>query len=137
MKRLLLLFLLPAVALAQRTTVDGSTNPVGIPDEAAARAVFSVHSMFGTPADIGNSAKQRDKIGLSVADRVIYDAAMQAHYSAIQGNDGAAQAATLNGLNQTLSADGQAKLKAFIQKEKVSMHYVTQRAIVQKVGGGK
>lgn len=69
MKKLLLLFLvLVRVGVAQQSTIDGSTNPAGIPDEAAARAVFSVHSMFGAPADIVNSAKQRDKIGFSVTE---------------------------------------------------------------------
>lgn len=136
MKKLLLLCLVLArVGVAQQTTINGSTNPAGIPDEAAARAVFSVHSMFATPTDVVNSAKQRDKTGLSPADRVIYDAAMQAHYNAIQANDGASQAATLSGLNQTLSADGQARLKAFIQSEKKNMQYHKQPPILQ--GGAR
>jgi hypothetical protein len=122
MKKLLLLFLLlPAMGLAQQTTINGTEHPELIPDEAAARAVFSVHSMFDSPANIANAEKHHAKIGFSPADHAIYDAAMQAHFN----NKKQHAAVTMRGLLSTLSPDGQAKLKAFIQAEKARMQYKT------------
>ena len=50
-KLLLLLLLLPGAGFAQQTTINGSEHPELIPEEAAARAVCSVHSMYDTPAN--------------------------------------------------------------------------------------
>ena len=128
MKKLLLLFLLlPNVGFAQQTTVTGSEHPELIPDSAAARAVFNVHSMFGSPANAANTEKQHAKLNLSPADHALYDAAMQAHFS----NKKRHAAATMTGLLSALSPDGQAKLKAFIQSEKAHMQYHAQQAVAQ------
>lgn len=130
MKRLLLLFLLlPIIGFAQQTTINGSDHPELIPDAAATAAVFSVHSMYKTAADVTNTEKQHAKLGLSAADHAIYDAAMQAHFADKKQH----AAAVMTGLMSTLSPDGQAKLKAFIQAEKTHMQYHTQPAIPQEV----
>jgi len=137
MKKLLVLFLLlSGMGLAQQTTVNGSEHPELIPDEAAARAVFSVHSMYGCPtakpdcdvaAVVANTEKHHAKLNLSAADHAIYDAAMQAHLNSNKQNASAVMA----GLTSTLSPDGLAKLKAFIQSEKAHMQYHTQQPIYQ------
>lgn len=127
MKKLLLLFLLlPVVAFAQQTTINGSDHPELIPDDAAAVAVFSVHSMFSTPGDIVNTAKQQAKLRFSPTDLAVYQAAMQAFASHSE-----VRAATYTNLLPTLSPDGQAKLKAFIQAEKARMQYHMQKPILQ------
>jgi hypothetical protein len=126
---LLLLLLLPVLAFTQQTTINGSEHPELIPDVAAAQAVFSVHSMYKTPADIANTEKHHAKLNLSPADHAIYDAAMQAHFNSKRRN----AAATMTGLLSTLSPDGQTKLKAFIQSEKAHMQYHTQPPIPQEV----
>ncbi len=78
MRKLLVPFLLlSAMALAQQITINGNEHPELIPDEAAASAVFSVHSMFDTPADSTNTEKHHAKVGLSEQDRAAYYAAMQ------------------------------------------------------------
>jgi len=128
MKKLLLLFLLlSGVGLAQQTTINGSEHPELIPDAAATQAVFKVHSMLDTPAKIASAAKQQAKIGLSPADLAAYQAAMQTYFAANKQN----ASATMAGLLSTLSPDGQAKLKAFIQSEKKTMQYHTQPAVAQ------
>jgi len=136
MKKALVLFLLlSSVGLAQQTTINGSEHPELIPDGAAARAVFSVHSMYGCPtakadcdvaAVVANTEKQHAKLNLSAADHAIYDAAMQALF-----NNPKSQATAFSSLLPIFSADGQAKLKAFIQAEKVHMQYHTQPAVAQ------
>lgn len=136
MKKVLVLFLLlSSVGLAQQTTVNGSEHPELIPDEAAARAVFGVHSMYGCPtakadcdvaAVVANTEKQHAKLNLSAADHAIYDAAMQAFF-----NNKSARASAYSTLLSALSIDGQTKLKAFIQAEKVHMQYHTQPAVAQ------
>jgi len=127
MKKLLLLFpLLAAIGFAQQTTINGSQHPELIPDDAAARAVFSVHSMFSTPADAANTTKQQAKIGLSAADLAAYNAAMLAYF-----NSNPKQTPTLAQMQTTLSADGYSKLLAFIRSEKAHMQYHTQAPIPQ------
>ena len=127
MKKLLLLFpLLAAIGFAQQTTINGSQHPELIPDDAAARAVFSVHSMFSTPADAANTAKQQAKIGLSAADLAAYNAAMLAYF-----NSNPKQTPTLAQMQTTLSADGYSKLLSFIRSEKAHMQYHTQAPIPQ------
>jgi len=125
-KLLVLLLLLSGVGFAQQTTVNGSEHPELIPDSAAAMAVFSVHSMFDTPANIANTERHQAKLNLAPADHAIYDAAMQALF-----NNPKSQATAFSSLLPILSADGQAKLKAFIQAEKVHMQYHTQPAVAQ------
>ena len=135
MKRLLMLFLLllPALAFAQQqTTVNGSQHPELIPDSAAAMAVFSVHSMYKNPTDIANTEKHHAKIGFNTVDHAIYDSAMQAYFNAVMSHNPSAMTATASNLNLTLSADGQTKLKAFIQREKARMQYHIQPAIPQE-----
>lgn len=137
MKKLLLLFLLlPGTGFAQQTTINGREHPELIPDEAAARAVFSVHSMYGCPtakadcdvaAVVANTEKHHAKLNLSPADHDIYDAAMQALF-----NNPKSLTTAFASLLPTLSADGQAKLKAFIQSEKAHMQYHTQPPIPQE-----
>jgi hypothetical protein len=128
MKKLLVLFLLlSGMGFGQQTTINGSEHPELIPDSAAARAVFNVHSMFGSPADTANTEKQHAKLNLSPADHAIYDAAMQAHFNNKRRNS----SATMAGLLSTLSPDGKAKLLAFIQAEKKGMQYHTQPAVAQ------
>ncbi|MGC2323087.1 MAG: hypothetical protein WA463_10695, partial [Terriglobales bacterium] len=56
-KLLLLLLLLPGAGFAQQTTINGSEHPELIPDAAAAQAVFGVHSMYDTPANIANTER--------------------------------------------------------------------------------
>jgi len=122
MKGLLALFLLllPALVFAQQqTTVNGSEHPELIPDAMAVSAVFSMHSM-------PTAAAHRAKIGLSASDLAIYAAAMLSYRSS--GNH---TTATYNNLMQSLSADGQNKLKTFIQAEKAHMQYHTQPPIPQ------
>lgn len=132
MKKLLLLFLLlPGAGFAQQATINGSEHPELIPDSAAALAVFSVHSMFGSAAVNTNTEKQHAKIGLSAADHAIYESAMQAHFNARSARNRSAQTATFGHLLATLSADGQARLKAFIRAEKKSMQYHVQEPIEQ------
>jgi len=129
MKKLLLLFLLlPAVGFTQQTTVNGNEHPEGIPDSAAAMAVFSVHSMFDTPANIANAEKHHAKLNLSPADHAVYDAAMQALFN----NPRSRTEEAYTNLLATLSPDGRDKLKAFIQAEKRHMQYHTQPPIPQE-----
>jgi len=122
----MLLLLLAASGFAQQTTIDGGQQPALIPDDAAARAVFSVHSMFAAPADATNTAKQQAKIGLSAADLAIYNAAMLAYF-----NSNPKQSPTLAQMQSALSADGYSKLLAFIRSEKAHMQYHTQPPIPQ------
>lgn len=130
MKRFLLLFgLLTGFAFGQQTTINGGEHPELIPDDAAAVAVFSVHSMSSTPADIANTAKQQAKLRFSATDLAVYRAAMQAFASNSEVRTG-----TYAKLLSTLSPDGQAKLKTFIQAEKAHMQYHMQKPIVQGVG---
>ena len=135
-KLLVLVLLLSGMGFAQQTTVNGSEHRGLIPDEAAARAVFSVHSMYGCPTAkpdcdvatvIANTEKHHAKVNLSPADHAIYDAAMQALF-----NNPKSAATAFSSLLPTLSADGQAKLKAFIQSEKAHMQYHTQPPIPQE-----
>lgn len=127
MKKLLVLFLLlSGVVFAQQTTVDGREHPELIPDDAAARAVFSVHSMFDTPANTANTAKHQAKIGLSAADLAAYNAAMLAYRSNPK------QPPTLAQMQTALSAEGYSKLLAFIRSEKAHMQYHTQPPIPQE-----
>ncbi len=114
--------------IAQPVTIDGAVHPELIPDEAAALAVFSVHSMFGSAAVNANTEKHHAKIGLSDADRVIYHAAMQLFHS-----DKASRPRAYQSVMSSLSFDGQSKLKAFIQAEKRNMHYHLQQPIPQEV----
>jgi len=126
MKKLLVLFLfLSSTGFAQQTTVNGSEHPESIPDEAAARAVFSVHSMFDTPANAANTSKHQAKIGLSAPDLAVYNAAMLAYHNNPK------QPPTLAGMQTALSADGYSKLLAFIRSEKNRMQYHTQPALAQ------
>jgi len=128
MKKLLLLFLLlSGMGFAQQTTINGSEHPELIPDSAAALAVFSVHSMFGTPANAANTAKHQAKIGLSAPDLAAYNAAMLAYHSNPK------QPPTLAQMQTALSADGYSKLLAFIRSEKAHMQYHTQPPIPQGV----
>ena len=85
--------------------------------------------MYGSGADSANTEKHHAKVGFSAADHAIYDAAMQAYFN----NRKHGAAATMTGLLSTLSPDGQAKLKAFIQAEKAHMQYHTQPPIPQEV----
>jgi hypothetical protein len=112
----------------QPVTIDGSVHPELIPDDAAAFAVFSVHSKFGFPATNANTEKHHAKIGLSTADHATYEAAMQMLH-----NNKSARAATFTNLLKLLSPDGQAKLKAFIQAEKRTMQFHRQEPIPQEV----
>jgi len=122
----MLLLLLTISGFAQQTTINGSQQPALIPDDAAARAVFSVHSMFSTPANAANTAKQQAKIGLPAADLAIYNAAMLAYF-----NSNLKQIPTLAQMQAALSADGYAKLLTFIRSEKAHMQYHTQPPIPQ------
>jgi len=127
MKKLFLLsVLLSGAALAQQTTINGSQHPELIPDSAAAQAVFSVHSMFSTPVDAANTAKQQAKIGLSTDDLAIYNAAMLAYF-----NSNPKQTPSLAQMQSALSADGYSKLITFIRSEKAHMQYHTQPPILQ------
>ena len=127
MKKLLLLFpLLAAIGFAQQTTINGSQHPELIPDDAAARAVFSVHSMFSTPADAANTTKQQAKIGLSAADLAAYNAAMLASF-----NNPKQPPPTLAQMQTALSADGYTRLLTFVRSEKAHMQYHTQAPILQ------
>ena len=128
-KLLLLLLLVPAVGFAQQSTINGSEHPELIPDAAAIQAVFSVHSMFATSADAALAEKHHAKLNLSPGDHAIYDAAMQAHFNASRKN----AASVMTGLLSSLSPDGQAKLKAFIQSEKRHMQYHVQPPVPQEV----
>jgi len=76
---------------------------------------------------VANTEKHHAKLNLSPADHAIYDAAMQALF-----NNPKSLATALSSLLPTLSADGQAKLKAFIQSEKAHMQYHTQPPIPQE-----
>lgn len=134
-KLLVLVLLLSGVGFAQQTTINGREHPELIPDEAAVQAVFSVHSMYGCPtakadcdiaAVVANTEKHHAKLNLSAADHAIYDAAMQAYFAGGKKNVAAAMTGLLS-----LSAEGQAKLKAFIQSEKARMQYHVQPAIPQ------
>lgn len=138
MKFIAIVFLL-ILALAPHSTaqtpaseepisVDGSVHPELIPDDAAALAVFGVHSMFADPAAEANTEKHHAKIGLSQADHAIYDAAMRS----FRNTKGWRTQALPNLLN-ALGPDGQAKLKAFIQSEKRHMHFDRQVPIPQEV----
>jgi hypothetical protein len=81
--------------------------------------------MFDTPANAANAEKHHAKLNLSAADHAIYDAAMQAFANSPKGRTVA------RSLLSRLSADGQAKLKAFMQAEKVHTQYHTQPAVAQ------
>jgi len=121
-----LLLLLSSMAFAQQTTINGREHPELIPDSAAAQAVFSVHSMFSTPADAANTAKQQAKIGLSTDDLAIYNAAMLAYF-----NSNPKQPPTLAQMQAALSTDGYSRLLTFIRSEKAHMQYHTQPPILQ------
>ncbi|MFZ3213602.1 MAG: hypothetical protein WA188_19015 [Terriglobales bacterium] len=123
----MLFLLLSGVGFAQQTTINGSEHPELIPDSAAALAVFSVHSMFDTPANAANTAKQQAKIGLSAADVAVYNAAMLAYF-----NSNPKQPPTLIQMQAALSADGYTKLLAFVRSEKTHMQYHTQPPIPQE-----
>ncbi len=96
-----------------------------IPDSAAALAVFSVHSMFDTPANAANTAKHQAKIGLSATDLAVYNAAMLAYHNNPK------QPPTLAEMQTALSADAYGKLLAFIRSEKSHMQHHTQPAVAQ------
>ena len=137
MKSVLLLLLTLALATLagaqtsssnQPVTIDGSVHPELIPDEAAAFAVFSVHSKFGSAATNANTERHHAKLGLSEADHATYLAAMQTFH-----DNKSARTVTLTNLLKLLSPDGQAKLKAFIQAEKRTMQYHRQEPTPQEV----
>lgn len=115
---------------AQPVTIDGSAHPELIPDAAAVRAILGTHANFKDAASIANAEKLHAKIGFSVADHAVYDAALQVHFNTKKQNPAAVVYANLL---RTLSPDGQAKLKAFIQGEKAHMQYHTQPAFPQEV----
>jgi hypothetical protein len=115
-----------ALAFARQTTINGAEHPELIPDQAAASAIFSVHSMFATSADQVNTEKHHAKLNLSPADQVTYDAAMQSFFNRINSHKEAVLTitqSTLDSLKATLSADGAAKLTAFIKSEKRHMQH--------------
>jgi hypothetical protein len=119
MKKLLVVLVLwPAMGFAQQTTINGSEHPELIPDQAAAIAVFGMHS---AQDNLANTEKHHAKLQLSAADHAIYDAAMVALH-----NQPKTRANTYDILMTRLSPDGQAKLKAFIQSEKRHMQYHIQ-----------
>jgi len=116
MKQLLIsLLILSGLGFAQQvTTIKGPEHPELIPDEAAAIAVFGVHS---DTADTTNTEKHHAKLQLVPDDHAIYDAAMATfRQPKSRGN-------TYNNLIQRLSPNGQAKLRWFIQSEKAHMQY--------------
>jgi len=117
MKQLMVsLWLLTALGLAQQvTTIRGSEHPELIPDEAAAIAVFAVHSDQGNAA---NTEKHHAKLQLSGRDHSTYDA-MMVIFSRYEEE----RTDTYKYLLQQLSPDGQVKLKAFIQIEKQRMQH--------------
>jgi hypothetical protein len=118
MKHLMLsVLLLTGLGLAQQQiiTVRGSEHPELIPDEAAAIAVFGVHS---DQADIANTEKHHAKLQLSIRDHSTYDAAMLVFWRYPEE-----RSKTYHNLLQQLSPDGEAKLKRIVQNEKVHMQH--------------
>lgn len=111
---------------AQQTTINGAEHPELIPDQAAAAAIFSVHSMFATSTKQAITEKHHAKLDLSAADHATYDAAMQSFFNRINAHKESLSAitqSTLDSLKATLSADGTVKLSAFIKSEKSHMQH--------------
>jgi len=107
---------------------------IPVPDDQAARAVFSVHSHYsqvernGSVTDLTSVVeKGHARIGFSAADHAIYDQAM----SDIR-NKNRKIGDTYAWLMANLSAEGQDKLNQFIQKEKRMMRSIIQTPIPEE-----
>ena len=57
----------------QLTRIDGMQHPELIPDKAARRAIFLMHSHFSTNQENTRSEQLHANIGLTVADHEVYD----------------------------------------------------------------
>lgn len=73
-----------------------------------------------------DTEKHHDKIGFSAEDHTIYHAALQGFAHDAKGRQQSYQT-----LLTTLSPEGQAKLRKFIQAEKARMQYRAQEVIEQ------
>jgi len=149
--RPLILCLFAVSGFAQNATrIDGRQHPELIPDTAAYRAVFLMHSHSATPQEIARSEQFHARIALSRIDHYAYEQALAtfrqhfdglvaAHNAFVDASasvsiddmkqEGAAFKQSLSALVQqtrnqlasVMTNDGLAKLDAFVQSEKAHM----------------
>jgi hypothetical protein len=147
-----LVLLAASCGLAQDATrIDGRQHPELIPDNAAYRSVFLMHSHFQTQEETSRSEQFHARIGYTAADHQVYDELlrnfrqqyeilMRTHNAFVDGNVSAASVGDLQKevsetrqslsrlveaartqLASGMSQAGLAKLDAFVQSEKTHM----------------